>query len=282
MRARHRTALSYSLLAMLWLAVPWNEATAQERAWRLGIAAGYGERSNPLIQSQDIPVVIDLDIAWFGRRFFFDNGDVGYTFADGAGGTASMVARLNSDRVFFGKTNTRVVNVVMVGPSGEPVLGTDGSPIISPVPLDPPERKYAAEAGIEYLIDGRAGRMALSLFRDVSSVHRGFAIDLEYGYPLYGRRWTLEPAVMARYKSRALNDYYWGVRASEASAALPAYRAGDGVNLQASLRGSYFLTRNTRLVGSVTVERLNSAMARSPVVTEHTVRGWFGGVAYQF
>jgi MipA family protein len=282
MRARPGTPLFHALLAVLWLSVPWDGATAQERAWRLGIAAGYGERSNPLIQSEDIPVVIDLDIAWFGRRFFFDNGDVGYTFADGRAGTASIVARLNSDRVFFGKTNTRVVNVVTVGPTGEPVLGPNGDPITSPVPLDPPERQYAVEAGIEYLIDGRPGRMALSLFRDVSSVHGGFAIDLEYGYPLYGRRWTLEPAVMARYKSHALNDYYWGVRASEASAALPAYSAGDGVNLQASLRGSYFLTRNTRLVGSVTVERLNSATARSPVVVEHAVLGWFGGVAYQF
>lgn len=255
---------------------------AQESAWRLGIAAGYGERSNPLIQSKDIPIAIDVDIAWFGRRFFFDNGDVGYTFADGRTGTASIVARLNSDRVFFGKTNSRVVNVVSVGPNGDPLLGSNGQPITTPVPLDPPERDYAVEAGVEYLLDGRAGRMALSWFRDVSSVHDGYSIDVEYGYPLYGRRWTVEPALMARYKSRALNDYYWGVRASEANAALPAYRAGDGVNLQASLRGSYFLTRNTRLVGAVTVERLSAAASRSPVVEDLAVLGWFGGVAYQF
>jgi MipA family protein len=282
MRARPGTPLLYTLLAILWVSAPWGVATAQERAWRLGIAAGYGERTNPLIQSKDIPVVIDLDIAWFGRRLFFDNGDIGYTFADGEAGTASLVARLNSDRVFFGKTNTRLVNVVVLGPTGSPVLGPTGVPLTSPVPLDPPDRDYAVEAGLEYLIDGRPGRLALSVFHDVSSVHGGFAIDLEYGYPLYGRRWTLEPAVMARYKSRALNDYYWGVRASEANAALPEYRAGDGVNLQAGLRGSYFLTRNTRLVGAVTVERLNSPAAHSPIVADLTVLGWFGGVAYQF
>ncbi len=54
-----------------------------ERHWRLGAAVGYGERSNPLIQSEDIPVLIDLDIAWFGKRWFFDNGDVGVTLFDG-------------------------------------------------------------------------------------------------------------------------------------------------------------------------------------------------------
>src|SRR3954470_11663654 len=51
----------------------------RERSWRLGAAFGYGERTNPLIQSDDIPVIVDVDIAWFGKRWFFDNGDLGYT-----------------------------------------------------------------------------------------------------------------------------------------------------------------------------------------------------------
>ena len=66
-----------------------------------------GKRSNPLIQSEDIPVLIDLDIAWFGKRWFFDNGDVGLMLFDSAQSTTSLVARYNSDRVFFSKTNTR-------------------------------------------------------------------------------------------------------------------------------------------------------------------------------
>src|SRR5689334_217793 len=37
-----------------------------ERRWRLGAAVGYGERTNPLIQSDDIPVLVDLDVAYFG------------------------------------------------------------------------------------------------------------------------------------------------------------------------------------------------------------------------
>src|SRR4051794_14715278 len=49
-----------------------------ERHWRLGVALGYGERTNPLIQSKKIPVLVDVDIAWFGERWFFDNGDVGF------------------------------------------------------------------------------------------------------------------------------------------------------------------------------------------------------------
>src|SRR6186997_47796 len=61
-------------------------ATAQlpapESHWRLGAAFGYGQRTNPLIQSEDIPVLVDLDIAWFGKRWFFDNFDLGYELFD--------------------------------------------------------------------------------------------------------------------------------------------------------------------------------------------------------
>src|SRR5262245_4119496 len=70
-----------------------------EKSWRLGAAFGYGQRTNPLIQSDDIPVLVDLDIAWFGKRWFFDNGDVGFTMYEGAQSTTSLVARVNSDRV---------------------------------------------------------------------------------------------------------------------------------------------------------------------------------------
>ena len=78
-----------------------------EKSWRFGVGLGYGQRTNPLIQSEDIPVVVDLDIAWFGERWFFDNFDLGFALVDNSRFTTNVVARLNSDRAFFGKTNTR-------------------------------------------------------------------------------------------------------------------------------------------------------------------------------
>lgn len=262
-----------ALLATWLSATPVHAAATEdgEPAWRVGIALGYGERSNPLIQSRAIPVVADLDIAWFGRRFFFDNGDLGFTFSDGRSGTASLVARVNSDRVFFGKTNARFVT-----------LSVTGAALDAPLALKPPGRRFAVESGIEYLVDGRWGRMSLSGFHDVSGVHGGFAVDMEYARPVFGQRWTIEPAVLLRYKSARLNNYYWGVRAAEASPALPAYIAGAGLNVQLGLRSSFYLTRQLRLVGSVSAERLNPDASSSPLVAQRDVLGYFGGFAYQF
>ena len=239
--------------------------------WRLGVALGYGSRSNPLIQSDDIPVLVDLDIAWFGERWFFDNGDVGLALVDKPSITANLVGRVNSDRVFFGKTNSRFVQV-----------DAHGEPMQPPVELNPPDRDYAVELGLEVLTDGRWGQLALSGFQDVSGTHDGFEVAAEYGYRWHGARWSLEPSMALRYKSASLNDYYWGVRAEEANPALPAYHAGSGLNWSAGARVSYYLTRQVRLAAAVNYERLSPAIADSPLVTEHGVLGYFAGLAYQF
>ena len=88
--------------------------------WEIGIAFGYGERSNPLIQSDDIPVLIDIDIAWYGERWFFDNGDVGRTLFDGANVTVNFIGRVNSNRVFFSKTDTDYVSIFSIAGSLPP------------------------------------------------------------------------------------------------------------------------------------------------------------------
>src|SRR5690348_11913227 len=96
-------ALGFWALASIALAdaAPPAAPAPAERHWRLGVALGYGERTNPLIQSEKIPVLVDLDIAWFGKRFFFDNGDIGFAVLDRPAFTLNAVARVNTDRAFF-------------------------------------------------------------------------------------------------------------------------------------------------------------------------------------
>src|SRR5689334_21271305 len=108
-----RTPLKYTLKALgFWVlasmaladaAPPAAAPEPSERHWRLGLALGYGERTNPLIQSEKIPVLVDVDIAWFGKRWFFDNGDVGFAVLDRPAFTLNAVARVNTDRAFFSK-----------------------------------------------------------------------------------------------------------------------------------------------------------------------------------
>ena len=244
---------------------------AAESPWRLGVAMGYGERSNPLLNSEDIPIVVDLEIAYFGKRFFFDNGDLGLTFADNERVTASVMARVRSDRVFFGRTNTRFVHI-----------GAAGESLETPAEVTVPDRDYAAEAGVEMLSDGRWGFLQVNAFHDISGTHNGYELDLDYGIGLRAGRWYLRPSLGVSYKSADLNDYYWGVRPSEASEALPAYEAGAGINTRARLSANYFFSRNWQLMLSAEYERLNDEAAGSPIVAEQAVLGYFAGFGYRF
>ena len=254
-----------------------------ESHWRLGAAFGYGQRSNPLIQSEDIPVLVDLDIAWFGRRWFFDNGDVGFTLSDGDRATTSLVARLNSDRVFFGKTNTRYVNLAYAG-NGQTVSMFDetGALVTEPVEVQPPDRDYAVELGVESLIDGNWGAITLRAFHDVSNTHEGYELGAYYSWRWIAGRVSLSPSVGFAYKSAALNDYYWGVHADEASPALPEYHPGDGFNLEGGLVANYHITRHLRFALSVNYERLSDEIAASPLAEEDHVFAYFSGLAWTF
>jgi outer membrane protein len=194
-------------------APPSQPSQPQEKSWRLGVALGYGARTNPLIQSEDIPVVVDLDIAWFGERWFFDNGDLGFELIDRPAFTANLVARVNSDRAFFSKTNTRYVSVALTsGGVGVPITnpGT-GQPVTedNPTPRTVPKRDYAVELGVEMLMDGEWGQASLRAFHDVSGTHDGYEIGADYSYRWTHGRLSLAPSVGVAYKDAALNDYYW-------------------------------------------------------------------------
>ena len=244
---------------------------AEESRWQLGFALGYGLRTNPLVQSDDIPIVIDIDLAWFGDRFFFDNGDLGFTFADNDRVTASLVARVNSDRIFFGRTDTRFVTVDAVG-----------MPLSEAIEIEVPDRSYATELGVEVLADGAWGQLQVAAYHDISGTHEGYELFADYGYGWRRERWYFEPSLGLSYKSEALNDYYWGVRDSEASAALPAYQAGDGINAHVRLALSYQLNRHWNFSLVTEYERLNDDAAASPVVSDDNVLGYFAGFGFRF
>ena len=265
-----RMALPLALAALPCLAVA-QAQTGNESRWRIGAALGYGERSNPLVQSEDIPIVVDLDIAWFGDRWFFDNGDAGLTITDTSALTASFVGRFNSDRVFFGRTDTRFVTFDAIG-----------MPLAQSVDFKPPDRDYAIELGVELLTDGRWGALQLSAFHDASGTHDGYEVFADYSFSWRRRRLAIEPSIGATYKSADMNNYYWGVTPQEAGVIVLPYQAGAGANWHARFVVSYQINRRWALSVVAEYERLNDAAARSPIVDEHNVKGLFAGMAIRF
>ncbi len=256
----------------------------EERRWRLGAAFGHGRRSNPLIQSDDIPIVVDVDIAYFGDRWFFDNGDLGVELFDNRIATTNLVARVNSDRVFFGKTNTRLVNfsILAGGVTSSLTDPETGELIDTPQPLKPPKRDYAVELGFETLFGGEWGQATLRAYHDVSGTHDGYEVSADYSYRISRGRLAIAPTVGLSWKSADLSNYYWGVHPDEVTAALTGYEARGGLGWEAGLRASYYLSKSLRLALSANYERLQYSVAQSPLVRKDYVFGYFAGLGWQF
>ncbi len=51
-----------------------------EKSWHLAVALGEGRRTNPLAGGEATDINYVVDFSWYGDKFFFDNGDLGYTF----------------------------------------------------------------------------------------------------------------------------------------------------------------------------------------------------------
>lgn len=245
-------------------------APASDSPWRLGAAVGYGQRSNPLALSEDLPIVVDLDIAWFGENFFFDNGDVGLTLRDDDAYTINFIGRINSDRVFFSLTDSRIIT--LVDPGGEPIDQVAAVP----------DRDFAIEAGLELLADGTWGFLQFAAHHDVSNTHGGYELYANYGYGFRKNRWLFEPSFGVSYKSSKLNDYYWGVRPDEANVLFQPYTAGAGLNRHARVESSYHLDTQWSIVAILEYERLNPEASASPITDENHVRGAYVGMRFIF
>lgn len=269
-------------------------ANDQHSNWQLGLTMGYGLRSNPLLNGDDLDLIAVVDVAWYGDYVFFDNGDLGLTLADNHRFTLNSALRVNTERLFFENTNSSLVRLAG-GPSGpftpDPNIppGTDGNgddtpstPAEETERVDIPKRDYAVEGGLELLTDGTWGYLQASAFHDVSKKHDGYELNVNVGRSGHWRRFTWNATAGLSYRSEELNQYYYGVEPDEASRVLPVYQANDGVNWHLSTLIRYYLSANMSLGLVLEYQGLSNAIYDSPFVAEDKVTTAYAGVKYSF
>ncbi len=262
-----------------------DDYTSVGSRWRIGFGAGYGERSNPLIQSDDIPIYGILQLSWFGEHFFFDNGDVGWFMADGAHWSANLIAGVGGERSFFSFLNDSPVGFPPLGTElGGPGMSTgpDGTVAADPPPPEAPDRDYVIDGGVELLYEWGGSELQMQLLTDISDKHNGQELWLSWGLPQKWGSLSVYPSLGVTWMSADAADYYFGVRASEAQPGLPAYDVGNALNYFARLSLSYRLGEHWQLVSVLQYEQLADDIADSPSVAEDHVTTSFIGLYYEF
>ena len=126
------------------------------------------------------------------------------------------------------------------------------------------------------------GTVQAELLRDVGSNSRGSEARLGYTYDWRSGPWMLRPSVGLAARNARLNNYYYGVRASEALAGRPASAPGAGLNASVGLYGAYDLTQRWRLLAGVSATVLDRKIKDSPIVEKRLLPSVYAGAVYDF
>lgn len=288
------------------LAAPGSSAQpedADNSRWTLGAAVGHGQRDNAFVASDDMKLNAIIDLAWYGERWFFDNGDVGFIFRETDQFSANALVTFNNERNYFsylsnGSSGLDIFSLRKIAedkglsfPSiagGEAQdlesLNTDELETLVFEDLDTslPERDFAVNSGIEMLYLSRWGDLQAQLLTDVSGTHHGQSAWVSYSYPWITPTSEFSLTLGLEWKSSDLVDYYYGVRPDERIEGRAPYSAGAGINRVMRFSASRALSERWLLVGVLEREQLSSAIRRSPIIERGSVNTAFVGLYYQF
>lgn len=145
------------------------------------------------------------------------------------------------------------------------------------------ERKAAWEAALVYKAGIGHGQLKTKLMWDVSDRHQGFSTRIMYERPL----WMDQTHLVSwygggEYWDRAKTNYYFGVKAFEASVNRPAYTAAESLNVFAGLNAIKQLSQTFSLLINAEYRLTSDAVAHSPLVDRNDQWSAYGGIFYSF
>ncbi len=259
-----------------------------ERPWDFGIALGYGELSNPFLGSDDVPTHLTVDFAWYGEKFFFDNGTLGYTLIDTPRFGFQVISHYSSDRIyhsFFNDLGVRRFDAngnSIVDPSTLPPVDVSPAPPVVIPELELPDRDFALNVGLELLAAGQFGELQASLTTDATSKHEGHEAIISFSRHWQLQRLGITTSVGATWKSEELVGYYYGLEPDENPGLIISYDGESTTNTDFTLGLNYPLRKNTSLIGQFSYVRLGSGIRNSPLIESDHTRSVFLGVFFHF
>ena len=263
--------------------------------WNISLALGIGSRSNPLVGGDSLTLIVLPDVAWYGDKLYFDNGDLGYTLIDENDYSLSLVGRLNFERAYFSflhPSNILLPSTGVEAPS--PGDGTDGGePTPPPDPTEPDvpppsiddiaKRDYAVDGGIQFNWFGwDHWRFSAGLMQDVSGTYKGQNGFVELSGQTFLGKLKLSGGFGLNYKSAKLVDYYYGLSSRDEVQQQFFYQGRSSINPFVKLTLAYQLTSDWQLLALARYSRLASGIKDSPLVDESATYTVYVGAAYEF
>ncbi len=146
------------------------------------------------------------------------------------------------------------------------------------------DREAATEAGVNVAWDSPVGYLDFAYLNDVSDTHDGSAVKVMFTTKLF-ERGKLFVKASGGYErmSRSAINYYYGVNASEATAARPQYAAADStIHTYVALNARYRLGKQWSLNAHLSNNKLGEQIENSPIVDKTNVTVGYIAVGWHF
>ncbi len=145
------------------------------------------------------------------------------------------------------------------------------------------DRKYAIEAGAKASLGTyQIGKISAFASSDVSGVHDGYELGVEYSRVHIYEKSTSIPVISLKKESKELTNYYYGVRKSEATAQRPEYSTDGALNAEIGVRYIYSVSKNIEFASAASYTRLDESIHKSPIVKDKERIKAFIACSYKF
>lgn len=136
------------------------------------------------------------------------------------------------------------------------------------------ERKGAFELGLTASYDTDYGEWSATVTGDASNEHKGHEIELgwETDIPV-SSSWTITPEASVSFRSSDLNNYYYGVKASEATVNRAVYTAGSGTVYEVGVSANYMIDQQQMIQVGASYTSYGSEISDSSIVEDDKSAG---------
>lgn len=256
-------------------------AVSEQSNWQLSLAVGPGVRTNPVMDNDDLPLIVIPHISYQGERFFIQNLDIGYTFFYDDTRQLSVLLTPSYDQIFF---NDRGINnfVDTIGFTNS----TKSGPTVEMVDkaVDKRrlhERRMAGLAGLEYHQAFNGLELQLQLLREATNYYDGNEARIAVSKSINLGKSDVKLTLGANWQDAATLNYFYGLTQSEALNNFP-YEASSGVTRLLRFDWNYEIDEHWSLRFFTSYRHLSHSISSSPLVTSNNVITAFAGGVYHF
>ena len=151
---------------------------------------------------------------------------------------------------------------------------------------DMDERKWTLELGSYASKDFIFGNINIDFSADILNRHQGYELKCYYSYNFRNffknPAFIISPNIGVNYRSKQLNNYYYGVHSSEVIQGPPEYSAGDSIGLITGIRINYMHNENINLMDLISFEWLADEVKNSPIIDNDFGESFILGIMYKF